>query len=177
MICWATMTSNPVSFRRPLCRSEGPRETHGLNLQDRLGTLALPAPFRICKLLIPLSDGETDPASGHHVIAFLRCTPRLLAKPYRSDSLVKRNIAGSRFLFPQLHSACMSSSARRANLPIANGADAARIRSAARTSTTTPRPTAIRGMSRCRHAYRVDSFCRRQRQNSVSCSARTPPWV
>jgi hypothetical protein len=50
---------------------------------------------------------------------------------------------------------------RRANLPIANGADAARIRSSARTSTTTPRPSLIRGMSRCRHASRVDWFRRR----------------
>jgi len=31
--------------------------------------------------------------------------------------------------------------------------------------------------SRCRHAYRVDCWFRgRQRQNSLSCSARTPPW-
>jgi hypothetical protein len=70
----------------------------------------------------------------------------------------------------------LCASPRRANLPIANGADAARIRSSARTSTTTPRPSAIRGMSRCRHAYRVDWFRRRQRQNSVSCSARALPW-
>ena len=28
-----------------------------------------------------------------------------------------------------------------------------------------------------RHAYRVDWFRKRQRQNSVSCSARAPPWV
>jgi len=40
------------------------------DLQDRLGILALlalSAPFRICKLLIPLVDGETDPVSGHHL--------------------------------------------------------------------------------------------------------------
>jgi len=57
------------------------------------------------------------------------------------------------------------------------GIDAARIRSSARTSTTTPRPSAIRDMSRCRHAYRVDWFRRRQRQNSLSCSARALPWL
>jgi hypothetical protein len=40
------------------------------DLQDRLGILALlalSAPFRICKLQIPLADGETDPVSGHHL--------------------------------------------------------------------------------------------------------------
>jgi hypothetical protein len=40
------------------------------DLQDRLGILALlalSAPFRICKLQIPLAEGETDPVSGHHL--------------------------------------------------------------------------------------------------------------
>jgi hypothetical protein len=37
------------------------------------------------------------------------------------------------------------------------------------------RPSAIRGMSRCRHAYSVDWVRGRQRQNSVSCSARALP--
>jgi hypothetical protein len=32
-------------------------------------------------------------------------------------------------------------------------------------------------MSRCRHAWRVDWFRGRQRQNSVSCSARALPWL
>jgi hypothetical protein len=41
------------------------------DLQERLGILALlafPAPFRICKLQIPLVARETDPVSGHHFI-------------------------------------------------------------------------------------------------------------
>jgi hypothetical protein len=40
------------------------------DLQDRLGILsllALSAPFRICKLQIPLAMQETDPVSGHHL--------------------------------------------------------------------------------------------------------------
>jgi hypothetical protein len=40
------------------------------DLQERLGILALlalPAPFRICKLQIPLAARETDPVSGHHL--------------------------------------------------------------------------------------------------------------
>src|ERR1019366_10250495 len=37
-------------------------------------------------------------------------------------------------------------------------------------------PIGLRGMSRCRHAYRVDWFRGRQGQNSVSCSARALPW-
>jgi hypothetical protein len=40
------------------------------DLQDRLGILALlalSAPFRICKLQIPLARRETDPVSGHHI--------------------------------------------------------------------------------------------------------------
>jgi hypothetical protein len=40
------------------------------DLQDRLGILALlavSAPFRICKLQIPLAGRETDPVSGHHI--------------------------------------------------------------------------------------------------------------
>jgi hypothetical protein len=40
------------------------------DLQERLGILALLElyePFKICKLLIPLVDGETDPVSGHHL--------------------------------------------------------------------------------------------------------------
>jgi hypothetical protein len=40
------------------------------SLQKRFGILALSslsAPFRICKLLIKLTDGETDPISGHHL--------------------------------------------------------------------------------------------------------------
>jgi hypothetical protein len=40
------------------------------DLQDRLGILALlalSAPFRICKLQIPLATRETDPVSGHHL--------------------------------------------------------------------------------------------------------------
>jgi hypothetical protein len=40
------------------------------DLQDRLGILALlalSAPFRICKLQIPLVRRETDPVSGHHL--------------------------------------------------------------------------------------------------------------
>jgi len=39
------------------------------DLQERLGILALlalPAPFRICKLQILLAARETDPVSGHH---------------------------------------------------------------------------------------------------------------
>jgi len=40
----------------------------------------------------------------------------------------------------------------------------------------TSRPAATRGISSRRHAYRVDWFRRRQRQNSVSCSARSLPW-
>ena len=38
--------------------------------EDRLGILAflaLSAPFRICKLQIPLAARETDPVSGHHL--------------------------------------------------------------------------------------------------------------
>jgi len=38
-------------------------------LQDYLSILALlalSAPFRFCKLQIPLTEGETDPVSGHH---------------------------------------------------------------------------------------------------------------
>ena len=46
-----------------------------------------------------------------------------------------------------------------------------------REASRTSRLSAIRGMSRCRHAYRVDWFRRRQRQNSVSCSARALPWL
>jgi ABC-2 type transport system ATP-binding protein len=38
-------------------------------------------------------------------------------------------------------------------------------------------PIGLRGMSRCRHAYRVDWFRGRQRQNSVSCSASALPWL
>jgi hypothetical protein len=38
----------------------------------------------------------------------------------------------------------------------------------AKEASGTSRPSAIRGMSRCRDAYRVDWFRRRQRQNSVS---------
>ena len=41
------------------------------DLQERLGILALlalPAPFRICKLQILLAARETDPVSGHHFI-------------------------------------------------------------------------------------------------------------
>ena len=34
----------------------------------------------------------------------------------------------------------------------------------------------IRDVSSCLHAYRVDWFRKRQRQNSVSCSARALPW-
>jgi hypothetical protein len=40
------------------------------DLQDHLGILALlalSAPFRICKLQIPLVRRETDPASGYHL--------------------------------------------------------------------------------------------------------------
>jgi len=40
------------------------------DLQDRLGILALlalSAPFRICKLQIPLAARATDPVSGHHI--------------------------------------------------------------------------------------------------------------
>jgi hypothetical protein len=40
------------------------------DLQERLGILAplaLSAPFRICKLQIPLAAAETDPVSGHHI--------------------------------------------------------------------------------------------------------------
>jgi hypothetical protein len=36
-------------------------------------------------------------------------------------------------------------------------------------------PIGLRGMSRCRHAYRVDGVRGRQRQNSASCSARALP--
>jgi hypothetical protein len=57
-----------------LCRSEGPSQSSptkfARDLQERLGILALlvlPAPFRICKLQIPLAARETDPASGHHL--------------------------------------------------------------------------------------------------------------
>jgi hypothetical protein len=46
----------------------------------------------------------------------------------------------------------------------------------AKVASGTSRPSAIRGMSRCRHAYRVDWFRGRQRQNWVSCSARALPW-
>ena len=51
----------------------------------------------------------------------------------------------------------------------------ARERGQVRVASRTSRPSAIRGMSRCRHAYRVDWFRGRQRQNSVSCSARALP--
>jgi hypothetical protein len=47
-----------------------PRLNFARDLQDCLGILALlalSAPFRICKLLIPLAAGETDPVSGHHL--------------------------------------------------------------------------------------------------------------
>ena len=47
----------------------------------------------------------------------------------------------------------------------------------AKVASGTSRPSAIRGMSRCRHAYRADWFRMRQRQNSVSCPARALPWL
>jgi hypothetical protein len=55
-------------------RSEVSSRTQEMNfardLQERLGILALlalSAPFRICKLQIPLAAAETDPVSGHHI--------------------------------------------------------------------------------------------------------------
>jgi hypothetical protein len=50
------------------------------DLQDRLGIralLALPAPFRICKLQIPLAARETDPVSGHHILKDLAAIKEL----------------------------------------------------------------------------------------------------
>jgi hypothetical protein len=37
------------------------------DLQDRLGLLALSAPFRICQLQIPLASRETHPVSGYRL--------------------------------------------------------------------------------------------------------------
>jgi hypothetical protein len=48
------------------------------DLQERLGILALlalSARFRICKLLIPLVDGETDPVSGLHLESTYKINP------------------------------------------------------------------------------------------------------
>lgn len=48
---------------------EGDNGIFARDLQERLGILALlalPAPFRICKLQIPLPARETAPVSGHH---------------------------------------------------------------------------------------------------------------
>jgi hypothetical protein len=36
------------------------------------GFWELSAPFRICKLQIPLARGETDPVSGHHIESDIR---------------------------------------------------------------------------------------------------------
>ena len=50
-------------------RAERAQINFARDLQDRLGILALlelPAPFRICKLQIPLATRETDPVSGYH---------------------------------------------------------------------------------------------------------------
>jgi hypothetical protein len=50
--------------------SENQKINFARDLQERLGILALlalPAPFRICKLQIPLAARETDPVSGHHL--------------------------------------------------------------------------------------------------------------
>jgi len=60
-----------------------PKERSRINfardLQERLGILALlalPAPFRICKLQILLATRETDPVSGHHILSDLRDLPK-----------------------------------------------------------------------------------------------------
>jgi hypothetical protein len=58
--------------------SENRKTNFARDLQERLGILALLAlyaPFRIFKLLIPLADGETDPVSGHHLesITYKKC--------------------------------------------------------------------------------------------------------
>jgi len=64
-----------IPLQAPLRRSLSPHSlkqkiNFARDLQDRLGILALlalPAPFRICKLQIPLATRETDPVSGHHL--------------------------------------------------------------------------------------------------------------
>ena len=62
---------NPFVLRHLLVPiPENQRLVFARDLQDRLGILtllALSAPFRICKLQIPLVDRETDPVSGHHL--------------------------------------------------------------------------------------------------------------
>ncbi len=82
------------------------------DLQDRLGILALLAlyaPFRICKLLIPLVDGETDPVSGHHLESIT----------YRISNLSLRNaeafyIFGKHLIFNELRT--LNSSSRKKRL-------------------------------------------------------------
>ena len=72
------------SMPRALCHcflapTSAARADFARDLQERLGILALfalSAPFRMCKLLIPLLARETDPVSGHHILSDLAVASR-----------------------------------------------------------------------------------------------------
>jgi hypothetical protein len=59
------------SYKKDTRISSSKETTHfARDLQERLGILALlafSAPFRICKLQIPIAARETDPVSGYHL--------------------------------------------------------------------------------------------------------------
>jgi hypothetical protein len=75
--------------RAPHCEHE---TNFARDLQERLGILALlalPAPFRICKLQIPFAARETDPVSGHHKINNLQA--RQTAITFRNVPTARRS--------------------------------------------------------------------------------------
>ena len=89
----------PISYDRKI--------NFARDLQERLGILALLAlyaPFRICKLHIPLLNRETDPVSGHHLesLTFKSISPkppstggfRIFAKHFIFSALRRSDTVG-----------------------------------------------------------------------------------